>query len=605
MWSDVRLRAAPLLALGLAGVVALAGAGSAASVVRTVRASRSGSDRAHRVLPASSANTSSGRNVAGLEHPLPLSGSSQAATAPVQKLVFSTAGAPQVLTTFPGLTLADSHADPPDPDLSAGDGFVVEVVNGAIRVFGTDGSIKATYDPTTFFQSASGDLTDPSIVFDSSSGRWFASILDAGDGTIRVAVSQSGDPTGPWMVYDHAPGACADQPTLGVSQTLVVIGYGGFSLPCRSQTGTYQGGGQLVYSKADLLAGVTAHFTAWDPNPAFGPVSAVSSSPDPATSLAQTASFYLLVITYTGVPSDTTSATETVAQIVVPDFTAPPPAEQKDGAAIDTGDAQIRSGIEDPASGTIWASANVGCTPPGDSTRRSCLRVLAVKAGKVIYDRSIGWPGGYLFYGRVAVDGNGNAVVVHGYSAADTFPSMGVFAVASNGGLTPSEPIAIGNEAHGNARFGDYFGAAPDGSGGVWVDGEVGAFVTGSGFDWGTTIAHVAAGPTPAVPPPPPRDTTRPHARALASSGRRGHTAFLRYQASDNSGRTREQLTVFSRSRLVKRITVPAKRTTAGRSHAVGWHVPTRIVTPLKFCVVAVDPSGNASAKSCARISLS
>jgi hypothetical protein len=33
--------------------------------------------------------------------------------------------------------------------------------------------------------------------------------------------------------------------------------------------------------------------------------------------------------------------------------------------------------------------------------------------------------------------------------------------------------------------------------------------------------------------------------------------------------------------------------------------VPTKVATPLKFCVVAFDPSGNASAKSCAPIAVS
>src|SRR5581483_211902 len=140
--------------------------------------------------------------------------------------------------------------------------------------------------------------------------------------------------------------------------------------------------------------------------------------------------------------------------------------------------------------------------------------------------------------------------------------------------------------------------------GGVWVVGETGMSVTGSSFDWGTTVAHVAAGPTPPVPPPPPRDTIRPHARALSSSGRRGFTAFLRYQASDNSGRTREQVTVYSRGRLLSRIAVPTKATGSGRSYAVAWHVPTKVAAPVKFCVVALDPSGNASAKSCAPVAV-
>ena len=605
------LASGALLVAGVAGAVALAGSASvarpAALRLHRVPASRSGADRGRLVRPEPRARAT--RPIAaGVEHDAPrlaTSWASHTATAPLQSLVFSTAGAPEVLASFPGMNLEDGHADPPDPDLAAGDGFVVEVVNDAIRVFGTDGSVRATYGAASFFQSSSGDLTDPSVVFDASSGRWFASILDSGAGTVRLAVSQSGDPTGPWMVYDHAPGACADQPTLGVSPTLVVIGYGGFTLPCRSKSATYEGGGQFVYDKADLLAGVTAHFTAWDPNPPLAPISAVSSEPDPAVALTLATPLLLEMLTYSGVPTATTSVTETDTTIVIPGITAPPPAPQKDGTApIDTGDVRIRSGYEDPATGTIWATANDACTPPDDSVERACLRIIGVQGGKAVYDRNIGWRGGNLFYGRIAADGNGNAVVVHGYSSASTFPSIGVFDVATNGGLTPSEPIAIGNEAHDDPRFGDYFGAAPDGSGGVWVVGETGLFVTGSSFDWGTTLAHVAAGPTPPVPPPPPRDTTRPRAQALASSGRRGFTAALRYRASDNSGRTREQVTVFSRGKPVSRIAVPMKPTRAGKSYAVAWHVPTKLATPLKFCVVAFDPSGNASPQSCAPIAV-
>jgi hypothetical protein len=596
--------------------VALAGGASVArpagkqraSVVRQIRATRSGLDRAHRVTQAPSSRSRT-PIAAGVEHPLPLLASapaSRAALPPTQALTFSTAGAPQVLASFAGLNLLDGRADPPDPDVAAGDGFVVEMVNGAIRVFGTDGTVRMTYQATVFFQSSSGDVTDPSIVFDPASGRWFASILDSGDGTIRLAVSQTGDPTGPWMVYDNSPGVCADQPTLGVSSTLVVIGYGGFSLPCRSSSATYQGGGQLVYNKADLLAGVTAHFTAFAPHGPFAPVSAVPSGPGPAIALTLTTPTFLEVLTYSGLPTDTSSVSETDTSLSIAVITPPPPATQKNGtAAIDTGDTRVRSGYEDPASGTIWATANDGCEPPGDATLRSCLRIIGVNGGKVVYDRDVASPGGNLFYGRIAVDGNGNAVVVHGFSSSSAFPSVGVFAVATNGGLTPSTPIAIGNEAHNDPRFGDYFGAAPDGSGGVWVVGEVGTFVTGSSFDWGTMIAHVAAGPTPPPPPPPPRDTIRPRARALASHGRRGFTALLRYEASDNSGKTREELTVYARSKLVKRISIRTSATRAGRSYAVAWHVPTGTALPLKFCVVAFDPSGNASAKSCARIAVS
>lgn len=614
MRARVRLRGGLLVVAGLAGLVALGGASIAHPALtatrRTIPASRSGLDPGSTVWPALLANPlPAGKVVAPIaDHPLPRLGSSrrsQAVAAPVQPLTISSTGAPPLLGAFAGLSSADGDADPPDPDVAFGNGFLVEVVNSAIRVYRPDGSVLASYDPTTFFQSSSGDLTDPSVVFDASSGRWFASILDSGDGSVRLAVSQTGDPTGAWTVYDHAPGACADQPTLGVSATLVVIGYGGFTLPCRTRTVKYIGGGQYAYSKADLLAGVTAHFTAWDPNPPFGPISAVTSGPDPATSLTLTGPFYLDEITYTGVPSGTTSVTETDAQIVIPDLNRPPGAAQKDGAKdIDTGDIRVRSSMEDPASGTIWATANDGCLPPNDTLIRSCLRVIAIRTGKAVYDRDIAWTGGNLFYGRIAVDGSGNAVVVHGFSSASAFASVGVFALATNGGITPSAPVAVGNEAHQDPRFGDYFGASPDGTGGVWVVGETGTFVTGSSFDWGTTLAHVGASPTLPPPPPPARDTTRPGAQALASTAHRGKTTSLRYRASDNSGETREQVTVYSRGKLVKRISVGIRVTRAGRVYTVGWYAPTNVATPLKFCVVAYDKSRNASAKSCAPIAL-
>ena len=602
-----------LLAAGVAGSVVLVGTASPPQQVRrlaTVRSARghSGHDRPHRIHPASSVSAPR-RGSSEEEPPLPRLASSSRAetvTAPIEPLTISSTGAPPVLGAFGGLSSEDGHADPPDPDVAFGDGFLVEVVNSAIRVYrADDAGVLANYDPSTFFQSTSGDLTDPSIVFDASSGRWFASILDSGDGTVRLAVSQTGDPTGAWTVYDHGPGACADQPTLGVSASLVVIGYGGFSLPCRARTVKFLGGGQYAYSKADLLAGVTAHFTAWDPNPPFGPISAVTSSPDPATSFTLTGPFYLDEITYTGVPSATTSVTETDTQIVIPDLSSPPGAAQKDGTKdIDTGDIRVRSSMEDIATGTIWLTANDGCKPPNDTLIRSCLRVIAIRAGKAVDARDVAWTGGNLYYARIAVDGNGNAVVVHGFSSVSTFPSVGVFALAANGGITTSVPVAVGNEAHQDPRFGDYFGASPDGSGGVWVVGETGTFVTGSSFDWGTTIAHVGASPTPPPPPPPPRDTTRPKARALASSARRGKIASLLYQASDDSGETREQVTVYSRSRLVRRIAAGIRVTRAGRVYTVGWYAPTNVATPLKFCVVAFDRSGNASVKSCAPIAL-
>src|SRR5437588_565049 len=369
-----------LLAAGIALVAAVPWAASLAqaSPSHTARAVHTGTDSPRRVRPGPATSLpATASEPASDDHPIPALETGRAvAAAPPQPIVFSTNGSPPLQASFAGLNLLDGRADPPDPDLAAGNGSVVEVVNDAIRVFGTDGSLRATYGAGTFFGSTSGDVTDPSIVFDTASGRWFASILDSGDGTVRLAVSQTGDPTGAWQIYDHAPGFCADQPTLGVSGTLVVIGYGGFTLPCRSASPSYRGGGHYVYNKAELLSGATAHFTAWDPNPPFAPVSAVTAGPDPATSLTLTTNFYLEVLTYSGVPTATTSVTYQDTTVVVRDLVQPPPATQKNGTKpIDTGDVRIRGAAENPADGTVWVAFDDSFLPAVDTTGRSCLRM--------------------------------------------------------------------------------------------------------------------------------------------------------------------------------------------------------------------------------------
>lgn len=538
----------------------------------------------------------------------------RAASPPVaqQFLSMRAGAAPTVLTSFPGLTSADGRADPPDPEIAAGNGSVVEMVNSAIRIWSSDGSLRSTVSATSFFNASSGDLSDPRIVYDASSGRWFASVVDVGESTVRLAVSETGDPAGAWTIYDHNAGVCADQPALGVSGSLVVIGYGGFTPPCRSTARpTYLGRGYYVYAKADLVAGRTAYFTYWNPNPAISPVAVVRSTPDPAVAVALTSGSSLETITFSGVPTESALASSAVLPVSIRPLVPPPPGAQPNATnPINTGDIRIHSASEDPATGTIWLGADDACLPQGDSTARACLRIIALHGGSESLDTDIAWTGGDLFYPALAPVGGGSAIVVNGFSSGTTFASVGVFTISPDGSISPSTTIGAGNEAHENPRFGDYFGAAPDGTGGAWVDGETGVKVTGASYDWGTAVGHVAGGsatpphPPQPPPPPPPVDTTPPRAHALSSSGWLGLTARLRFQVSDNSGKTREQLSVYSRSTVIHRIATSLSPSKPGAIYSVGWHVPTKPVLPLKFCIVAIDAAGNASARSCARISV-
>ena len=95
-------------------------------------------------------------------------------------------------------------------------------------------------------------------------------------------------------------------------------------------------------------------------------------------------------------------------------------------------------------------------------------------------------------------------------------------------------------------------------------------------------------------------DTEPPRTRALASSGRSGHVAKLRYRVSDNSGEARERLQVFEGRRVVRMLGTRFRPVGPGRTYSVGWRVPATTIGPLRFCVRASDRAGNASADVCA-----
>jgi uncharacterized repeat protein (TIGR01451 family) len=114
--------------------------------------------------------------------------------------------------------------------------------------------------------------------------------------------------------------------------------------------------------------------------------------------------------------------------------------------------------------------------------------------------------------------------------------------------------------------------------------------------------------PSPAPPPPPAtppaRDTSPPRVKALPSSGRRGKTMRIRYRVSDDSGMSKERVTVFRARRLLAMIASPLDRAEAGTLYYyVKWRVPGALTKGrLRACVRATDPAGNRSKTSCAAL---
>jgi hypothetical protein len=173
---------------------------------------------------------------------------------------------------------------PPDMGGSVGPGQVVQFLNTSFTVFDRTGNVLNQLSDANFWLStdpgnaqlqsivASG-LSDPRIIYDPTSGRWFATEIAIGQpptpsqpnppNQILVAVSNTSNPlNGFKSVYFNSSIAnpatgqynFADFPTLGVTANSIVIGTNNF--PSNSgEEGLNNANGVSIYSlpKSDLL----------------------------------------------------------------------------------------------------------------------------------------------------------------------------------------------------------------------------------------------------------------------------------------------------------------------------------------------------------------
>ena len=206
-------------------------------------------------------------------------------------------------TSFDGQTHADQRlagtgiytntnfsTEPPDHALCVGNGFVVQGVNSAVRVFSTSGTpltastplnqlfgvnpaVNRAANPVTF----GDDVGDVKCYYDADTDRFFVSSfllpLDPATGAfpddesaVLLAVSATGDPTGAWNVYeldttdgngtlaDHPHCPCfGDQPLIGADHSGFYISTNEYSLVPFG--GFFNGAQVYAFNKAALAAG--------------------------------------------------------------------------------------------------------------------------------------------------------------------------------------------------------------------------------------------------------------------------------------------------------------------------------------------------------------
>lgn len=100
-------------------------------------------------------------------------------------------------------------------------------------------------------------------------------------------------------------------------------------------------------------------------------------------------------------------------------------------------------------------------------------------------------------------------------------------------------------------------------------------------------------------------DRSPPHVSTLRASAKHGTTAQLRFRVWDDSGKSREELTVLDGKLKLMQRQVPLRTVIYRHVYSVGWRVPADLHPGvMRFCAVGVDEVGNRSVKSCSALAI-
>ena len=132
---------------------------------------------------------------------------------------------------------------PPDSNGEIGPRHFMEFINGTVAIYDKTNGVTVQRKTNLKFWSDSGliispdsGVSDPRVIFDPRSQRWFAVQVDftstAADPTLNandflIAVSATSDPTGAWRGFsfqaDPATGTFADFPTMGLDANAITF----------------------------------------------------------------------------------------------------------------------------------------------------------------------------------------------------------------------------------------------------------------------------------------------------------------------------------------------------------------------------------------------
>jgi hypothetical protein len=450
-----------------------------------------------------------------------------------------------LLENFNGTSSNDSRRtnfnqqfEPPDQGLCVGNGYVLEPVNSAFRIFKTNGHslIGPTNVNDLFDQGSTQFTSDPRCYYDPTTNTWFATILflsggevpDGKSSQLDIAVNSSGNPENIWTQYqidttDKGGNGCpcfGDQPTLGIDQDNLYVTTNEFSI-----LGPAFNGAQVyAFSKKDLVAGAPVHFAHFANLTSGG---SIAASVQPATSTGSpNAEFFLNSLDPNGTGDNRIGVwamtDRTALQhgklpklsstvITSEAYGVPPPATQKGSTStIDSGDDRMQQ--TQYINGTVWGELTTTVTIAHDSTTRAGAAWFSVRpslsgshiGASVIEHQGyvVEKSGNNVIYPALQSLPSGNVAMVFTVTGAAHYPSA-AYAVLGAGqsafGAIDIAAAGTGPYSQTSTRWGDYSWAVIDPSASaVWLATEYVpplSSQTPNGLsNWGTRVLEVAVG---------------------------------------------------------------------------------------------------------------
>jgi hypothetical protein len=451
------------------------------------------------------------------------------------------AAAARPLSNFNGTSSRDSQFtnynlefEPPDQGLCEANGFVLEPVNSAYRIYRTNGkTLRGPFNVNDLFNVGGKEFTsDPRCWYDPATTTWFSVILFLNDtgtvGTELIAVRHAKDPLGLWNEYsidatDPGGRGCpcfGDQPRIGIDQQNLYITADEFSI----KGPQFDGGELWVINKAGLVAGKPtvkfAHFAH------LSIAGQKTLAPQPALSTRRPHAEFMLsqldfnnmgdhrigVWAITDRAAVATGGLPTVSSIVVKsEQYANPPASPQKGSTSTLNQGDDRMQQTEFADNAVWGELDTAVQPAGDSAVRAGAAWFQVKprlgggvvtGAKIVRQGYVAARGRYLLYPAVQPDAAGNAAVVFTETSRSMFPSA-AFATLKAGASNFGPPIVAakgtGPYFRKSTRWGDYSFAVPGtGSDSAWMATEYmppkSSQTTDGKQNWGTRVIEVPLG---------------------------------------------------------------------------------------------------------------